>query len=475
VCRAAWIGLAFGAFGAFGANAHADSDTARLEAQIRMLTERVERLEQRNRALEEMQARTERSLATERLSENEPELVTRLKALEYQTSSMQKQTRRIDTLDGISVGASLTTMAQHVGAGDSDTGATQSRLGYRGDLSVTLPGGSFGSAEGSFFTHLRFGQGTGIGLRRSFASPNSIAFEVGGVTEPDSSFGILAQAWYQLSVPLPLAGFAPHSKQRLVFNVGKIDPFAFFDQNAIADDETVRFANNAFVHNPLLDAGGDVGADEYGFSPGVRAAYADDRDPGLRWGASLGAFGAGSGANFSGSPGRPFVIAQLEASPRILQGLGGNYRVYAWRNPRANGFDGGEALHAGWGASVDQRVDDTLTLFGRYGRRTSGHGRFDRALTVGAELGGSDWQRAADAVGFAVGWLGTSDAFRRASADGTLLGYAARGSIRIAELYYRLRLNDHVEITPGVQRLHHVGGDPAASTTIVGLRARVGF
>jgi len=148
VCRAAWIGLAFGAFGAFGANAHADSDTARLEAQIRMLTERVERLEQRNRALEEMQARTERSLATERLSENEPELVTRLKALEYQTSSMQKQTRRIDTLDGISVGASLTTMAQHVGAGDSDTGATQSRLGYRGDLSVTLPGGSFGSAEG---------------------------------------------------------------------------------------------------------------------------------------------------------------------------------------------------------------------------------------------------------------------------------------------------------------------------------------
>lgn len=472
VRRTAWIGLALGAF---VVPAHAGSDTASLEAQIRMLTERVERLEQRNRALEELQARTERSLATERLSESEPELVTRLKALEYQTASMHKQARRIEALDGVSVGASLTTMAQRLGAGGSDTAATQSRLNYRGDLSVTLPGGTLGDAEGSFFAHLRFGQGTGIGLRRASPSPNSTAFEVGGVTEPDSSFAILAQAWYQLSVPLPLDGLAARARQRLVFNVGKIDPFVFFDQNAIADDETTRFANNAFVHNPLLDAGGDIGADAYGFAPGVRAAYADDTDPGLRWGASLGVFGSGNGANFSGSPGRPFVIGQLDASPRILQGLGGNYRVYAWRNPRANDFDGAEALHAGWGVSIDQRVDDALTLFGRLGRRTSGHGRFDRALTVGVELGGSYWQRAADAVGFAVGWLGTSDAFRRATADAALLGYVASASSGIAELYYRYRLNDHVEITPGVQRLRHVGGDPAASTTIVGLRARVGF
>ncbi|TAK42026.1 MAG: hypothetical protein EPO27_17955 [Betaproteobacteria bacterium] len=29
---------------------------------------------------------------------------------------------------------------------------------------------------------------------------------------------------------------------------------------AAADDEAVRFINNAFVHNPLLDPGGDPGA-----------------------------------------------------------------------------------------------------------------------------------------------------------------------------------------------------------------------
>ena len=430
-------------------------------------------------ALEEAQARTEQSLATDRLSETEPELVTRLKALEAQTSSMQKQARQIEALEGITVAGSLTTMAQHVGAGGSDTGAPQSRLGYRGDLSVTLPGGTFGSAEGSIFTHLRFGQGEGIGVRRAFASTNSTAFEVAGVgSDSDSSFAILAQAWYQLSVPLGDDGLPAQARRHLFFNVGKIDPFVFFDQNAIADDETVRFANNAFVHNPLLDAGRDVGADEYGFSPGVRVAYIDESDAGLKWRASVGAFGAGSAANFSGSPGRPFLIGQLEASPRLFQGLVGNYRIYAWRNPRAVDFNDNETLHAGWGASIDQRVTDDLTLFGRFGQRTTGHGSFDRALTLGSELDGDVWRRAADGIGFAVGWLGISDEFRRAAAASEVPGFPGRPSsyAHIAELYYRYRFNDRVEITPDLQWLRHAGGDPRGSTRmIVGLRARVGI
>ncbi len=495
--------------GSLSGAAQAADEPAALEARVRALAERMERLEQRNqelerevadwrrrsgassataespstiearvRALEETQARTERSLASDRLSESEPELVTRLKAVEVQTSSMQKQARQIEALEGISVAGSLTAMAQRVGAGGSDTGVAQSRLGYRGDLSVTLPGGSYGSAEGSIFAHLRFGQGEGIVVRRALASTNSTAFEVAGLApDSDSSFAILAQAWYQLSVPLMNDGLSP-ARRQLFVNVGKIDPFVFFDQNAIADDETMRFTNNAFVHNPLLDAGGDVGADEYGFSPGVRAAYVDESDAGWKWSASVGAFGAGSAANFSGSPGRPFLIGQLEASPRLFQGLNGNYRIYAWRNPRATDFDDTEALHAGWGTSIDQRITDDLTLFGRFGQRTSGHGRFDRALTLGAELDGNRWRRAADGVGFAVGWLGMSDAFRRATSAGAVPDFAARASryAHIAELYYRYRFNDRVEITPDLQWLRHAGGDPRASTrTIVGLRARVGF
>jgi hypothetical protein len=495
---------------AAGGDVRAAGPEAALKTAIDRLTERLEQLERRNReleqrlsdltkgatppvavppaaaapaleervkALEDIQAQTESALASERISENEPELVTRLKAVESHSLSMQKQARQIEALEGITVEASLTGMAQRVDRKGSASGRAESRLNYRGDLSVTLPGGSLGEAEGSIFAHLRFGQGNGIGLRPTYTStPNTTAFEVGGVNDSDSSFAILAQAWYQLAVPLPLGGITAHSKQRLELTAGKIDPFVFFDQNAAADDETEHFANNAFVHNPLLDSGGDVGADAYGFSPGLRMAYMNEADKSLAWGASLGIFGSGPATNFSGSPGKPFVIGQLEASTRLFDGLPGTYRLYAWRNGRAEDFDGMEAAHSGWGVSIDQRVDDWVTLFGRFGDRTSGRSRFDRALTVGTEIGGSYWRRAADAIGFAIGWLRTSDDFRNATADGSLAGYAASGSERIAELYYRYRLNSHVEITPDLQWIQRPGGDGSApTTTIVGLRARVGF
>ena len=130
-------------------------------------------------------------------------------------------------------------MAQRVDRKGSASGRAASRLNYRGDLSVTLPGGELGEAEGTIFAHLRFGQGSGVGLRPTYtSSPNTTAFEVSGVGNPDSSFAILAQAWYQLAVPLASGASGSQDKPRLEFTVGKIDPFVFFDQNAAAQDET---------------------------------------------------------------------------------------------------------------------------------------------------------------------------------------------------------------------------------------------
>lgn len=522
--NAPMLGLAYAiAFGGWGGSAlAADAETA-VATQLRRLMERVEQLEQRNQALEkkllelsrgasgaapstrtgalgqaavtagqpaadarieqrlealeQAQAKAEEALGTERISANEPELVTRLKALEVRSSSMQKQAREIEALEGITVSANLVSVAQRVSARGSASGEAESRLSYRGDISVTLPGGKWGDAEGSVYTQVRLGQGDGIGLRPTYTSTaNTTSFRVAGVTDPDSSFAILAQAWYQLDVPLPIGGFKPLSRQRLVLNAGKIDPFVFFDQNAVADDETRQFLNNVFVHNPLLDSGGDVGADIYGFSPGARLAYVDETDKAHIWGASLGVFGSGPATDFSGSPGRPFLIGQVNTATRMINGLPGNYRLYAWHNGRAIDFDGSVATHAGWGASIDQRFDDEITLFGRYGQRVSGHGSFDRALTLGAQIGGSAWRRAADTVGFALAFLHTSNAYRQATADGSLVGYAASGVERIAELYYNMRLNDRVEITPDLQWIQRAGGRAGASAgTIVGLRVRFGF
>lgn len=462
--------------GAFALPACAADDMALLKAELKRLAERIEHLERNNKEME-------KALNSERISEKEPEVVTRLKAVEFQTLSMQKQARQIEALEGITVGASLTGVMQKVGAGHTASGAEEARANYRGDISVTLPGGEMGNAEGKIFAHFRFGQGSGIGLRPTYTSgANTTAFQTAAGS--DDSFGILAQAWYQLKLPLMDDGLKTNAREHLHLTAGKIDPFVFFDQNGAADDESAKFMNNAFVHNPLLDSGGDIRADAYGFAPGLVAQYVNEKQKGSEWGLSLGMFGTGPGANFSGSLAGPFVIAQAETAARFNY-LPGNYRVYLWHNGRGRGatYDQIERKHAGIGFSADQKVADDVTLFGRYGHQLKGTVRFDRALTVGGELAGSPWGRAADSLGLALGALRTSADFRRdsltidADADGNAdFGYQASGSEKQLELYYRYKLNSHVELTPDLQWIRQPGGNTAAPMVkVLGLRAKIGF
>lgn len=452
----------------------ADDDLAALKAELKRLAERVETLERHNKEME-------KALTTEHISEREPEIATRLKAVEFQTLSMQKQTHQISALDDITVGASLTGVVQKVGARGTATGAGESRASYRGDISVTLPGGKMGDIDGKIFAHLRLGQGTGLPLRPTYTSTvNTTAFQTNAGA--DDSFAILAQAWYQLAVPLPRDGVKANSRERLSLTFGKIDPFAFFDQNAAADDESASFLNNVFVHNPLLDSGGGVRADAYGFAPGAIVQYGNAHEKGSEWGLSLGVFASGPGANFSNSLAGPFIIAQAQTATR-LNYLPGNYRAYLWHNGRGAGYDGIERRHSGIGFSADQKVTDDLTLFGRYGHQIKGQVRFDRALTLGAELAATRWARAADGVGLAFGALRTSANFRNdsltldANANAVPdLGYQAGGSEKQMEIYYRFKLNSKVELTPDFQWIRQPGGDAGAPTVkVLGLRAKVGF
>ena len=469
------IALAAALFVASAGPAAASDDMKAVLAEMKRLADRVEALEKNNIELE-------KSLATERLSEKEPELATRLKAVEFQTLSMQKQARQIEALEGISVGASITGVGQRANReGVAGFASRQSRANYRGDISVTLPGGEMGDIEGKIFTHFRFGQGNGVGLRPTYTStPNTTAFETNAGS--DDSFAILAQAWYQLKVPLPRDGgdgVKANAREHLHLTAGKIDSFVFFDQNAAADDESAKFLNNAFVHNPLLDSGGDIRADAYGFAPGAILQYVNEHDKSRAWGLSLGAFGSGPGANFSSSLSNPYVIAQADTTWR-LNHLPGNYRAYLWTNGRGLGYDGLERRHAGIGMSIDQKVTDNVTLFGRYGHQGSGKVRFDRALTAGVEIAVNAWGRGADSLGMAAGFLRTSSSYRRDSValdidDDGALDPRASGTERIGEIYYRFRVNSLLELTPDFQFIQRPGGNDSATIKVVGLRAKLGF
>jgi len=445
------------------------------------LLERIERLEKQNRELE-------KALPGGRVGEETPPTATQPESAGFQSLGTQEQERTLRGLHGITVDVSFTTVAQTANNGATTDNTGESELNYRADVSVSMPAGEIGNAVGKVFGQFRMGQGSGLdSLWPTFSGPNTSALPPVGDSQQDNSTAFLAQAWYQLDIPLTAGETIPQSRQNLLLNFGKMDPFAFFDQNAAANDETRQFLNNVFVHNALLDAGGDTGTDADGFSPGVRLAYANETREPLAYGLSLGVFGAGTGASYNNTFSSPFVILQVDTLQKFFGGRDGNYRLYVWRNGQATPYQDSEnsslEAHTGWGASIDQRVGEAVTLFGRYGHETAGHVRFDRALALGAEVGGDFWNRAGDALGLAMGGQRVSSEFHEnsltwdANGDGIPdFGYQASGTERVTEMYYRYRLNKQFELSPDVQLIRRPGGNGAApNMTILGARAQLTF
>ncbi|ARJ66255.1 hypothetical protein WV31_11595 [Magnetospirillum sp. ME-1] len=462
-----------------------DPSTAELLAEIRRLANRVEELERKKTAaadteqriekLESHNAAMEKAMAQDTISENEPEVAARVKAAENEILSYKKGSKVVDVLGGIKVGAGMTVVGQNlIGQSQEKDG----QLNWRGDVTLTIPGGNVGNSKGTIFTHLRMGQGRGLGtVSNSMASVNGTAFQRSGADNTDAAIG-LVEAWYQLDVPF--GGDLKTAKHHMEITAGKMDPFGFFDKNAVANDETVYFMNSALVHNALLDAGGDVGVDPFGFSPGLRMAYVNDAD---KWKVQAGVFETGTGASFQGSNEFPFRIVQAETTQRFFGGLEGTYRVYGWTNDRATDFDNKRGRHAGLGLSVDQKVDDYVTLFGRYGYQLKGKTRFDQSVSAGGEVNGSYWGRGADGLGLGLVANHVSKTYRDKSStldldnDGTPdVGYKATSFEQTAELYYRYRVMPRFDLTPDVQIIRHPGGNPSGEVAYaLGLRGQLTY
>ena len=468
---------------------------AKLQIQMQQLLDRIQKIEQQNvdltHRVQELTAQATKAQPVTSLVASVPADTERLARVERQSKALQQQVDDLQAPAPESGGgapaftAGVLAVGQNVNVGGAASGAQESRINYRVDLTAELDAGTSGDAKGKVFAHVRLGQGTGLSTVPTYTSTlNTTGFEA--AAGPNDSFGILAQAYYQLEWPLDGTGFNASSPNRVVLNIGKMDVFGLFDQNKVAADEGAQFMNNAFVHNPLLDSGGDTAADSYGFAPGVRLGYFSRSDANWAWGASVGMFGAGSdaakptqnnGANFSGDLKQPLVIAQLEVSPQQINGEPrGNYRLYAWTNDATTDLAGQRQSHSGVGISVDQKVGRDWNLFGRVGYRISGDAQFDTAATAGFEYAGKSWGRPKDALGFAVGSLSTSKAWRDATAGGTLVGYEASGEETISELYYRIKLNERLNVSPDLQYIARPGGNGnAPAVWALGLRANIGF
>lgn len=478
---------------AFDIPARAETDVQKMNNAVERLLQRVEQLEATNKRLEgrlqkatgakaNAQTTKEQQVTKEQLTE----LGERVEDVESQVVTLKQPSKLEQALGGVTVGGSVAMVSQSAQRGM--TQGNKSQLNYRADVEVEIPLATLGKVAGvgdsKLFFHVRAGQGEGLKFVSPTltATPNSTAFFL---QNSEDSATIVGQAWYQLAYPLaPTRSGAQPSIQG---TIGKIDLFGFFDQNAIADSETEAFLNNVFVHNPLLDSGGAIGGDSYGFQPGVIASYTSDINSVNRWKASLGVFASGAGAAFDSSFSKPFVIGQWGYTGRVLQNRSGNYRLYAWTNgtfaPYNNELATTTARTSGFGFSIDQEVARYFTLFARYGHALSGEVRFNNAITAGAQLGGYSWGRQEDRVGLAFGWLDTSPGFRAAAptldADGDGIpdfGYSPTGAEKDIELYYAWQINQNLQLSPNLQWIFQPGGDPSAQNIwVIGLRAVAGF
>ncbi len=453
-----------------GLPAQAETDTEQVLQELRRLNGRMAQLEADNAQLKE-------ELAARNGGAREKEIIGRLEDVERQVSSQDRKTRLLDAVEGVSASASLVMVRQSALSGTT-SGKNESRVTYRADVEIELPAGSIGDAQGELFAHFRMGQGNGLGFMPPTltSTANSTAF---ALSNGDETAVMLAQAGYELELPV--------GESELDFYVGKIDPFGHFDQNDIADDESAAFLNNVFVHNPLLDSGGDIDVDAYGFAPGLILSWQDNGQSPDYWKASVGIFSSGQGGSWDNDLSRPFIIGQIEAGSDAFFGREGVYRQYAWERGLAthfaNEFDSATARHSGWGLSVNQAVAEHVRVFGRYGHSLQGKMRFDKALTVGAEIGGAWWGRAEDRIGLAAGWANTSKAFRAAApaldadSDGVAdFGYAPDGAEKQFEIYYAWKANEHLELSPDFQWIRNPGGDSSRDDiAIIGLRATVSY
>ena len=167
----------------------------------------VEKLSARLQVLEQQQTVLNKSLETETISETEPALSARLKAVETQAQELVGPVGKLKAFEGMTGGLSLTMAAQK----SFGSSVADSQLGYRADAFVNLPLAPIGDIEQSVFVQFRLGQGAGLGLP-SYSKPNATAFQLQGGLRADDSVALLAQAWYQARISLLWGGFKSESK-----------------------------------------------------------------------------------------------------------------------------------------------------------------------------------------------------------------------------------------------------------------------
>lgn len=131
--------------------------------------------------------------------------------------------------------------------------------------------------------------------------------------------------------------------------------------------------------------------------------------------------------------GQLFATAQVEMSWAPPGLADGHYRIGVWSRSRDGGPRFSEA--GGVGISVDQPLNDRVVLMARAHVGDAGFQRVERGAAVGMSV--IPEARPGDQFGVGIAWLDPAD--------------PAQGPQTIIETFYRMKVTDHIALTPTLQ------------------------
>ena len=237
---------------------------------------------------------------------------------------------------------------------------------------------------------------------------------------------------------------------RLVLTAGKVDLSNYFDSNAVANDENGQFLAGAFVHSAVLPFPAN--------GPGARveAKLAEPLTFGLGYGS--GDADSDDASDSADIFDHGFGIAELGYKLKTGE-LEGNYRVYA----SLDGSNPDTKKGFSFGVSLDQQITDKLTLFARYGQSDEDVYELTQAWSAGGQYVGLLPDRKDDVLGFAYGQI-------------QAIGDIADSQEKLAELYYKFKVNDQIEVAPIAQYLINPAGNSSTDDVVVlALRSQISF
>jgi ribosomal protein S18 acetylase RimI-like enzyme len=332
-----------------------------------------------------------------------------------------------------------------------------------GTLSVDLFFEHQVSEAGLVLLHLDLAQGQGFQFFPVFVAPNG---------NPTGSNNDIETFDVQTAVHLDQAYYHHHwLNERIELTVGQYDPTAFFDSNAYANSERTQFIAPVFGTNPALEFGGT--GNFYGFGGVLEIQPAERVD------VIVGVM-EGDG-DYREMFTRPWSMAEVDLALDPF-GRQGTYRFFVWENHRhhdpAFSLDP-DFRNRGWGFNFDQSVSEHVGIWARLGVQDDRVAFFDRAASIGFELGGGSVGRPHDAFGVGYGLTMIGDEYRDAQAAAGNPQFSANEGY--LEAYYRYVVSGDGQllgaaVSPDFQYITNAGGDRSIDPiTVYGVRFQAFF